>query len=233
MGTIYWLTLSVYKLPSHHQHQARPLGLNRGLVHWRRRRTRSFNTRTSCHISIRNSNGACGPSCTIVGEVQNIGITTGQQRIVTDPQSCDTGPGTCTHTVAVTFEASTALSHSQSSSWTVTGGTSVGVSAGINFLAQGTVETTLTASVGHAWGQETGTTITTGWSNSTSQTIVQQVGTHAMLTFTPYYTCWKGDASCGLDAAGNEIKITDMEFCQPSLKQDGGDIIGTYGVVYL
>lgn len=174
-----------------------------------------------------------GPSCTIVGEVQNIGITTGQQRIVTDPQSCDTGPGTCTHTVAVTFEASTALSHSQSSSWTVTGGTSVGVSAGINFLAQGTVETTLTASVGHAWGQETGTTITTGWSNSTSQTIVQQVGTHAMLTFTPYYTCWKGDASCGLDAAGNEIKITDMEFCQPSLKQDGGDIIGTYGVVYL
>jgi hypothetical protein len=173
------------------------------------------------------------PACTIVGEPKKIGVTTGQQRIVTDPQSCDTGPGTCAHTVSVSFQASTALSHSKSSSWTATGGVAVGVNVGISFIADAKVDTTLSTSLAKAWGEDTGTTVTTGWSNSTSQTIVQQVGTHAMLTFTPYYVCWRGDASCGEDQDGNEIKVEGMDFCQPSMKGTGNEVMGFYSVVYL
>jgi hypothetical protein len=54
-----------------------------------------------------------------------------------------------------------------------------------------------------------------------------------MLTFTPYYVCWKGDATCGQDEQGNEIKVEGMDFCQPSLKGTGNEIMGSYSVVYL
>ncbi|KAF2463427.1 uncharacterized protein BDR25DRAFT_319952 [Lindgomyces ingoldianus] len=173
------------------------------------------------------------PSCKIVGDPKKVGVTTGKQRIVTDPQSCDTGPGTCSHTVSVSFQASTALSHSNSASWTVTGGMTVGVSAGVDFIAEGSVKTDLSMSLAHAWTEDTGTTVTTGWSNTTSQQIVQQVGTHAFLSFTPFYVCWKGDASCGNDDAGNEILIKGMDFCQPSLKEGGSEVVGEYSVVYM
>jgi hypothetical protein len=121
-----------------------------------------------------------------------------------------------------------------SSSWTVTGGVSVGVSAGISFITEGKVDTSLMASLAKAWSEDTGTTVTTVWSNSTQQSLVQQVGTFAMLTFTPWYVCWKGNAECGKDEGGNDIKIEGMEFCQPSLRGDGSsEVLGKYSVVYI
>lgn len=51
-------------------------------------------------------------------------LTAGQQRAVTQPEQCNNGPS-CAHTVSVTTEASTALSNSKTSTWTLTGGYSV------------------------------------------------------------------------------------------------------------
>jgi hypothetical protein len=109
----------------------------------------------------------------------------------------------------------------------------VGVSAGITFIADGKVEGSFTTSLAKGWAEDTGTTVTTGWSNTTQQSVVQQVGTMATLTFTPWYVCWKGDAECGKDEKGNEIKIEGMEFCQPSLRGEGSnEVLGKYSIVY-
>ncbi|KAF1999092.1 hypothetical protein P154DRAFT_601883 [Amniculicola lignicola CBS 123094] len=174
------------------------------------------------------------PGCKLVDGWSKTGVTTGAQRIVTDPQNCDTGPGVCQHTVSVSSQASTSLSSGKSSTWTLTGGLTVGLSAQVDIIiAEGTVKGDLSASLAKAWGEDTGTSLTTGWSNSTSQTIVQQVGTKAMLTFTPFFICWKGSATCGNDKDGKEIRVDDMDFCQPSTKNSGNELVGTYSVVYL
>ncbi|CAJ2512667.1 Uu.00g007860.m01.CDS01 [Anthostomella pinea] len=172
------------------------------------------------------------PECTISGDPGSPYYTSGIQRSVTQPETCDTGPGTCSHSVSVSTEASTALSKSSSSSWTVTGGGSVSVDAGVDFIVDTKVTTTLSFSVAKAWSNETGTTLTTGTTNGTTQTLVQQVGTTAFLSFTPQYECWQSDATCGQDADGNDIVVQGVDFCQPLTGGDG-KLSGTYSVVYI
>ncbi|CAJ2514347.1 Uu.00g024660.m01.CDS01 [Anthostomella pinea] len=172
------------------------------------------------------------PACTISRGAGTPYKTSGIQRSVTQPEICDTGPGTCSHSVSVSTEASTALSKSSSSSWTVTGGGSIAVDAGVDFVVDTKVTTTFSYSVAKAWSSETGTTITTSTTNGTTQTLVLQVGTTAFLSFTPDYQCWQSDANCGKDADGNDIIVSGVDFCQPLTGGDG-KLSGTCNVVYI
>ncbi|KAI0471031.1 hypothetical protein GGR56DRAFT_683185 [Xylariaceae sp. FL0804] len=173
------------------------------------------------------------PECTIVDNENLFDFqTSGVQLAVTQPQHCDTGPGTCQHTVHISADASTAVSASSSQSWTVTGGASISVKAGVDFIVDAEVTGELSVSIAQGWTNETGTTVTTGTTNGTTQQLVQQVGTNGYLSFTPLYNCWQGDASCGADADGNEILVSDMAFCQPAT--DGsGKLSGQYNMVYV
>lgn len=65
------------------------------------------------------------PKCTITKKTQGPFYSSGPQRSVTQPERCDTGPASCSHTVSVSTDASTAISNSRTETWTLTGGVSV------------------------------------------------------------------------------------------------------------
>lgn len=169
------------------------------------------------------------PKCKIIGPARERFNTRGAQRVASQLQTCDTGY--CTHQFSVTVTASTALTHSRSFSWTATDGTTVGVVAGVDFIGEGKVTTDFSMSLAQAWMEDTGSTITTSLSNTTQQTITQQTGTRAFLSFIPEYACWKGDADCGKDKDGEEIEVREMAFCQPLM--DGGLLSGSWIMVYV
>ena len=77
-----------------------------------------------------------------------------------------------------------------------------------------------------AVSQSTGTAITNSTTVTVTNTLGQQEGTTAFVTFTPRYICWYSRISCGGD------EDVYMDYCVPQLSSDGKILRGDYTVVY-
>ncbi|KAI0380578.1 hypothetical protein F5Y04DRAFT_289286 [Hypomontagnella monticulosa] len=170
------------------------------------------------------------PSCTVRNVYNDVPtVTNGEQIAITNPQTCE-APPTCTHTISNSRMIATAISHTQSYTWTTSTGTDVSIQAGIDML---TTTTTMTYSLAQAWMDETGTTYTQTNVTSTEEGGRQEMGTMAFYSFTPAYNCWTGDVACGDDSDGNEKILTGVSFCQPIPSTAQGGTYGIYNMVYI
>lgn len=148
----------------------------------------------------------------------------GQQTMVANPQHCDFSP--CTFAISHGLTVSTSFGTSQDQTVTNTVGGSIAVKTGVNFI----VEADVTATVEYSWAtaasKGTSTDITNGTTVTVTNTLGQQPGTYAFVTFTPTYLCWMTKVNCG----GEDSQA--MNFCQPQMGGDGKLLQGDYTVVY-
>jgi hypothetical protein len=77
-----------------------------------------------------------------------------------------------------------------------------------------------------AWTKTTGKQVTNGKASSTQNTLQQEPGTTAFLSFVPIYQCWSGKVRCESD--DNDSFEGEQSFCIPG--GDGG--LGYYSIVY-
>jgi hypothetical protein len=85
--------------------------------------------------------------------------------------------------------------------------------------------------IGRGWEKAKGKSLTsTSWTGET-QTVTQQVGTTAFLSFTPLYECNVYKADCKYQAG--TYTVDDFDICEP-MKNEGSDMVrGEYTMVYL
>ena len=149
----------------------------------------------------------------------------GKQTLVANPNFCSGPSGSFAISHGVTV--STTISTSQDTRITNSVGGSLSIQAGVNFLfVQSSVTATAEYSIAKAVSKSTGTAITNGTTATVTNTLGQQEGTTAFVTFTPTYHCWYPKISCGGD------QDTYVDYCEPQFESDGQTPQGDYTVVY-
>ena len=94
----------------------------------------------------------------------------------------------------------------------------------MDFIVDSKVTATAEYSLAVAVAQTTDTTITNSTTVAVTNTMGQQLGTYAFVTFTPTYLCWLSKIDCGKGLS------TPFDFCQPQMS--GQLLEGDYNVVY-
>lgn len=144
--------------------------------------------------------------------------------MVADPQRCDTAP--CSFSVTHGLTVSTSFSTSQDQTITNTVGGSIAIKTGVDFIAEADVTVTAEYSWAQSISKSTSTSITNATTITVTNTLGQQPGTYAFVTFTPTYLCWMAKVDCGGGSSST------MYFCQPQMGSDGKLLEGDYSVVY-
>ncbi|KAI8962992.1 hypothetical protein F5Y11DRAFT_347018 [Daldinia sp. FL1419] len=171
------------------------------------------------------------PNCTVKSYSPSPTVEDGLQIAVTRPQTCE-APPTCTHMISESQMISTAVSQSQSYSWTTQEGVDVEIEAGVDFIAQSKVSAGMKFNIAQGWSDATSTTLTQANTTTAGEAQRQEAGTVAFMSFTPQYDCWTGDVSCGNDNEGNEVVLQGISFCQPRISSTG-DPAGIFRMVYI
>ncbi|KAL7628453.1 hypothetical protein AAE478_002656 [Parahypoxylon ruwenzoriense] len=169
------------------------------------------------------------PECKVERRTTNYVRHAGVQHAVTRPQSC--AAASCLHSVTESTTASTAISHTESVTWTTAAGFDVSFEAGVNFIGFSKVSVGITAEIARSWMTSTGTTVTTGNISAAQESGRQVPGTTAFYSFTPWYRCWKGNVNCGQKDDGKDMIIEGVNFCQPEM-MDAGYVTGLLSMVY-
>lgn len=170
-------------------------------------------------------------TCSVISTIAKNFKAVGQQMAITNVQSCGSGGGSetpCSFAAGQEKTFESAVSSESSFTLTTEEGISESIEADATFLGAGVKSTTeLSFSMSQAWTTTTGTEVTDGKASSTENTLQQEPGTTAFLSFVPLYRCWSGRVHCSA-ANGNWVE-GDQSFCVPG-GPDGGK--GYYGIVY-
>ena len=148
----------------------------------------------------------------------------GKQSLVANPNVCSGGP--CSFAISHGVTVSTTFSTSEDTTITNSVGGSLSITAGEDFIVEDEVTVTAQYTFAKAVSKSTGTAITNGTTVTVTNTLGQQEGTTAFVTFTPTYLCWYPEISCGGD------QDTYMDYCVPQFESDGKTLQGDYTVVY-
>jgi hypothetical protein len=159
------------------------------------------------------------PTCKVVQPAQPFSRA-GPQVVISSSQTCTQTP--CAIQLQYQISYATTATSSKDTTITTSAGGSVAVKAGVDFLAEGEVTTTLTTDFSRAVSEATGHDIMQGNSSSVSNNIAISLGNRGVVTFTPVYRCVTGPMDCG---GGPSAPI---DFCQPDLSGLGGSPAGDY-----
>ena len=148
----------------------------------------------------------------------------GKQSLVANPNICSSG--TCSFAISHGVTVSTTFSTSEETTITNSFGESYSLQAGVDFIVDTEMTVSLAYTFAKAVSKSTGTAITNSTTVTVTNTLGQQEGTTAFVTFTPTYLCWDPKISCGGD------KDAYMDYCVPQFESDGKTLQGDYTVVY-
>ncbi|KAF2733992.1 hypothetical protein EJ04DRAFT_604113 [Polyplosphaeria fusca] len=166
-------------------------------------------------------------TCSVVSTSNADFKAVGRQIAITKVQQCGTGGSQevpCTFAAGQEKTIETALSTEESYTLETGGGIEQSIGVDATFLGAGvTSTTTLSFSMSEAWTTTTGKEVTDGKASSTMNTLQQEPGTTAFLSYVPMYRCWEGRIRCTADN-GNWHE-GDQSYCVP-------EDAGWYSIVY-
>jgi len=144
----------------------------------------------------------------------------GQQIVVASSEVCAQSP--CSVAVQYTISYSTTATSQKTDTFTTSAGVSVSLKAGVDFIADAEMTTTVSAEISNAISKATGKDVMHGNSTSVTNTVSLSLGNRGSVTFTPVYQCITGPLDCGNGTSG------PIDFCQPDLSGINGSPAGDY-----